>query len=84
MKKYQLSKKKIIDTYIRYKLFSLGINGFRMSWKLVRIYVTMHYILAFYMKPFPESTKCQYWKVLVNELKIGTQICIFTLQLTKF
>ena len=27
-KKYQLSKKKIIDTYIRYKLFSFGINGF--------------------------------------------------------
>ena len=28
MKNYQLSKKNIIDTDIRYKLFSFGINGF--------------------------------------------------------
>ena len=31
MKKYQLSKKKNIDNYIRYKLFSFGINGFNYT-----------------------------------------------------
>ena len=46
-----------------------------MSWKLVRNYVTMHSILAFYMKTFPESTKCQSWKILTNELTIGAQLC---------
>ena len=45
-----------------------------MSWKLAHKYLTMHQILAFYLKTVPESTECQSWKVLVNGLKIGTQI----------
>ena len=51
-----------------------------MSWKLVRKYVFSHYnapnfYLIWYLRTFPENTKCQSWMVLVNELKIGTQVC---------
>ena len=79
--KYQLSKKKIIYTYIRYKLFSFGINGFSYTqwaenwYANLYFHITMDQIFILYLRTFPENTKCQSCIVLVNELKIGTQLC---------
>ena len=45
------------------------------KYQLRKLIYKIHIIfICFYLKTFDESTKCQSWKVLNNELKIGTQI----------